>query len=315
MLELPDERVDLAERELQGGAPLEIAAEEAIGRCAGLESSGAGVIGDGDAVFLRQGEDAEQPPDAQLSILAVDMFAYRADMRSGGAGPAQNHLCRLRRARGLVLFADAVPAALLAQVLAQKLAGLWVEQPHAARVPLHRHSPSDISGRRAVIGAVHLDAAVEMHRPLAILIVTKGFDRQRQQRRLLLGKHHRDLALGGAVDASVCPARLPAVEILLRLLEPLCDLTGLPLAYGVFTLLIALLLPLGWLRWYAVASLAIVLAHVLAAAWAGPDFFGTVKLLTLVPYYILRKLVMIPGVLRGSSAKADWVRTERDNTL
>jgi len=101
----------------------------------------------------------------------------------------------------------------------------------------------------------------------------------------------------------------------LRLLEPLCDLTGLPLAYGVFTLLIALLLPLGWLRWYAVVSLAIVLAHVLAAAWAGPDFLGTMKLLVLAPYYILRKLAMIPGVLRGSSAKADWVRTERDNTL
>jgi len=100
-----------------------------------------------------------------------------------------------------------------------------------------------------------------------------------------------------------------------RLLEPLCDLTGLPLAYGVFTLLVALLLPLAWLRWYAAVSLAIVLAHVLAAAWAGPDFFGTLKLLALAPYYILRKLAMIPGVLRGSSAKADWVRTERDNTL
>jgi cellulose synthase/poly-beta-1,6-N-acetylglucosamine synthase-like glycosyltransferase len=101
----------------------------------------------------------------------------------------------------------------------------------------------------------------------------------------------------------------------LRLLEPLCDLTGLPLAYGVFAILLAFALPLGWLRLYAGVSMAIVLAHVLAAAWAGPDFLGTVKLLALVPYYILRKLIMIPGVLRGSSAKADWVRTERDNTL
>jgi len=101
----------------------------------------------------------------------------------------------------------------------------------------------------------------------------------------------------------------------LRLLEPLCDLTGLPLAYGVFVLLLALLPPLAWLRWYASVSIAIVLAHVLVAAWAGPDFVGTLKLLLLVPYYILRKLAMIPGVLRGSSAKAAWVRTERDNTL
>jgi cellulose synthase/poly-beta-1,6-N-acetylglucosamine synthase-like glycosyltransferase len=101
----------------------------------------------------------------------------------------------------------------------------------------------------------------------------------------------------------------------LRLLEPLCDLTGLPLAYGVFVLLLALLPPLTWLRWYASVSIAIVVAHVLVAAWAGPDFVGTLKLLLLVPYYILRKLAMIPGVLRGSSAKAAWVRTERDNTL
>jgi cellulose synthase/poly-beta-1,6-N-acetylglucosamine synthase-like glycosyltransferase len=100
-----------------------------------------------------------------------------------------------------------------------------------------------------------------------------------------------------------------------RLLEPLCDLTGLPMAYGVFALLLAACIPLAWLRWYAAVSLAIVLAHVLTAAWAGPDFLKTLKLLALAPVYILRKLWMIPGVLRGSSGKAAWVRTERDNTL
>ena len=101
----------------------------------------------------------------------------------------------------------------------------------------------------------------------------------------------------------------------LRLFEPLCDLCGLPLAYGVFALLLAVCLPVVWLRWYAAASLFVVLAHVLTAAWAGPDFLKTLQLLALSPVYILRKLWMIPGVLRGSSSKADWVRTERDNTL
>lgn len=100
-----------------------------------------------------------------------------------------------------------------------------------------------------------------------------------------------------------------------RLVEPLCDLTGLPLAYGVFALIVALCLPLPWLRWYAGVSLGIVLAHVLAAAWAGGDFFRTLQLLALVPFYILRKLWMIPRIARGSSAKAAWVRTERNNTL
>jgi hypothetical protein len=100
-----------------------------------------------------------------------------------------------------------------------------------------------------------------------------------------------------------------------RLLEPLFDLTGLPMAYGVFALLLAACIPLAWLRWYAAVSLGIVLAHVLATAWAGPDFLKTLRLLALAPFYILRKLWMIPGVVRGSSAKAAWVRTERNNTL
>jgi cellulose synthase/poly-beta-1,6-N-acetylglucosamine synthase-like glycosyltransferase len=100
-----------------------------------------------------------------------------------------------------------------------------------------------------------------------------------------------------------------------RLFEPLCDLTGLPMAFGVFALVVAACLPLAWLRWYAACSLGIVAAHVLTAAWAGPDFLGTLRLLALSPVYVLRKLWMIPGVLRGSSAKAAWVRTERNNTL
>lgn len=101
----------------------------------------------------------------------------------------------------------------------------------------------------------------------------------------------------------------------IRLLEPLCDLTGLPLAYGVFALLVAVCIPLAWLRWYATFSLGVVLVHVLSAAWAGDDFFGTLQLLALAPFYILRKLWMIPGIARGSSAKAAWIRTERNNTL
>jgi cellulose synthase/poly-beta-1,6-N-acetylglucosamine synthase-like glycosyltransferase len=100
-----------------------------------------------------------------------------------------------------------------------------------------------------------------------------------------------------------------------RLLEPLFDLTGMPMAFGVFALLLAVCIPLPWIRWYSLVSLSIVVTHVLVAAWSGPNFLDTLQLLALTPVYILRKLWMIPGVLRGSSAKAAWVRTERDNTL
>lgn len=100
-----------------------------------------------------------------------------------------------------------------------------------------------------------------------------------------------------------------------RLLEPFCDLTGLPMAYGVCALLLAACFPLAWIRWYAAASLCVVLAHVLTAAWAGEDFLGTLKLLAMTPAYIVRKLWLIPGVARGARAKAAWIRTERNNTL
>jgi len=100
-----------------------------------------------------------------------------------------------------------------------------------------------------------------------------------------------------------------------RLIEPLLDLTGLPMAYGVLALLLAACIPLAWVRWYAAVSLGIVFFHVFETARAGPDFLRTLQLLALTPIYILRKLWMIPGVLRGSNAKAAWVRTERDNTL
>jgi cellulose synthase/poly-beta-1,6-N-acetylglucosamine synthase-like glycosyltransferase len=100
-----------------------------------------------------------------------------------------------------------------------------------------------------------------------------------------------------------------------RLFEPLCDLAGMPMGFAAFALVVAVCLPLTWLRWYAAMSLVVILCHVIAAAWAGPDFWQTMKLLALVPLYILRKIWNIPGVLRGSSSKADWVRTERNNTL
>lgn len=100
-----------------------------------------------------------------------------------------------------------------------------------------------------------------------------------------------------------------------RLLEPLCDLTGMPIAYGVCLLLLAACVPLAWIRWYAAGSLCVVLAHVLAAAWAGGDFLGSLQLLATTPVYIVRKLWLVPGVARGARAKAAWVRTERNNTL
>ncbi|WP_446745074.1 glycosyltransferase family 2 protein [Silvibacterium acidisoli] len=101
----------------------------------------------------------------------------------------------------------------------------------------------------------------------------------------------------------------------LRLIEPMCDVAGLPMAFGVFALLLALLIPVPAIRIYAAVSLAVVTLHVLAAAAAGPDFLGTLRLLAMAPFYILWKLRLIPSILRGSKGKADWVRTDRDSNF
>jgi cellulose synthase/poly-beta-1,6-N-acetylglucosamine synthase-like glycosyltransferase len=97
----------------------------------------------------------------------------------------------------------------------------------------------------------------------------------------------------------------------LRVLEPALDLASLPIGYAAALLLIAICLPLPWLRVYALVAVTVLAGHVLAAAWDGSDFAGDMRILSRVPGYILWKLCVIPKLLRTSRADAVWVRTER----
>ena len=101
----------------------------------------------------------------------------------------------------------------------------------------------------------------------------------------------------------------------LRMAEPLLDVAGLPMAYGVFALLLALCIPVTGVRIYALASLLVVVLHVLAAAASGPDFLKTLGFLAMAPIYIVWKLRLLPSVLRGSAGNAAWVRTNRDSNF
>jgi len=101
----------------------------------------------------------------------------------------------------------------------------------------------------------------------------------------------------------------------IRLAEPLFDVAGLPLAYGVFALLLALCVPVAAIRIYALVSLLVIAFHVVVAAASGPDFLKTLGLLAMAPIYILWKLRLLPSILRGSRGKADWVRTNRDSNF
>ncbi len=97
----------------------------------------------------------------------------------------------------------------------------------------------------------------------------------------------------------------------IHLVEPICDLSSLPLGYAALALAAALCLPLGWLRAYSIFALGVMLAHVLAAAWTGPGFAEDLRALCSVPAYIVWKVRILPRLLRGSRSNAAWVRTER----
>jgi len=96
------------------------------------------------------------------------------------------------------------------------------------------------------------------------------------------------------------------------LVEPLLDLVGLPLALEVLLLLVALCLPVVWLRIYAVAGFAVIGLHLLAAATYGPGLSASAGILLAVPGYIVWKLRMLPHIWKASRSDASWIRTHRD---
>jgi cellulose synthase/poly-beta-1,6-N-acetylglucosamine synthase-like glycosyltransferase len=98
----------------------------------------------------------------------------------------------------------------------------------------------------------------------------------------------------------------------LHLLEPLLDLSSLPVGYAALALFFGLCLPLAWLRIYSVSAFAVIGLHVLAAAWKGPNFYEDIRILFRVPAYIFWKVRIIPQLFQGSRLDAAWVRTERE---
>ena len=149
-----------------------------------------------------------------------------------------------RCAQQSVVGVDRVaPADGVAAVLAQELAGARIQQADVAGVPLHSDLLAEPAGRRAVVGGVDLDAIVQMQGAPAELVVAKRLDGQRPEAGPLLGKHDGDLALGGAVDARVGPARVPAIEVrpsCLERLEAQALERGLRVADGRFHLALAI---------------------------------------------------------------------------
>jgi hypothetical protein len=100
-----------------------------------------------------------------------------------------------------------------------------------------------------------------------------------------------------------------------RLVEPLLELLALPMSSAVILLLVAVCLPVGWIRLYVSAAFAVLLFHVTVAALTGPGLWETMKALSNVPVYIFWKMWILPEIWRASRANAAWVRTERESPV
>ena len=102
------------------------------------------------------------------------MAWHKAPMCGPAISARRSSCCVLQRCScGTILLLNAVPAALLPQVLAEQLPGERIDQPYLCGIPLHVNPASDPAWRRAIVCGLDFDAAVQMHGPLAVEVIAK----------------------------------------------------------------------------------------------------------------------------------------------
>jgi hypothetical protein len=104
-------------------------------------------------------------------------------------------------------------------MLAQQQSVLGIENAHVQLIPLHIHFSPDPARWQAVVGSIDFDATVQIHAPLAVLVVAKRLQGKRQQGWFFFGKHGGHLSFGGAMNAGIGTACLPAIQIGLGLFQ------------------------------------------------------------------------------------------------
>jgi len=214
--QLADQRVDLPQAHRGLRVTFQITTDEAIFVDLEFQSGGARIVDTGRAVLFREGQQALNATHRAFRLPLMHASRECSNVRSGATGPRQQLYRSRRRAPGPILVPDAMAATGLTQMLAQQLTGARIEQTNEQPVPLHPHQPADPARWRAVICGLHFHTSVEMHRAFAVLVVAKRLQRQRLQQGLLFGEHRHHLTFGGAVNARVGPALLPAIEMRLR---------------------------------------------------------------------------------------------------
>lgn len=97
-----------------------------------------------------------------------------------------------------------------------------------------------------------------------------------------------------------------------RLLDPLLELLLLPLWIHVTLILLLLISSLPYLALYGLVSFGIVVAHVIVAILSTGGGIKELKVLILVPKYIIWKILISQTILEKSEKTAKWDRTPRD---
>jgi cellulose synthase/poly-beta-1,6-N-acetylglucosamine synthase-like glycosyltransferase len=97
----------------------------------------------------------------------------------------------------------------------------------------------------------------------------------------------------------------------LRLIEPLLDLSGMPIAIEVALLCLLAALPSHWMHLYSAVAAGIILLHLAVVIGMSSDPGGDALSLLHAPFYIVKKIFMVPTIVRMAGGKAAWVRTSR----
>jgi hypothetical protein len=159
LAQFADERIDLPQSERSLWTALQIAAYEAILGDAQFKRRRACIVRSHAAILLDQLENALDAAHSEFALASMDGIADSADIGSGLVCTRQLLKQRRRCAARTIRIADAMTAALAAQMHAQKRTGVRIKQTHKKRVALHMHLTADPSRRRSIVGRSNLDAA------------------------------------------------------------------------------------------------------------------------------------------------------------
>src|SRR2546425_1317508 len=105
--------------------------------------------------------------------MVMDLFTESADVNSGTIRTRQQLRRCKRRLLWIVFRTDAMPAALLPDMLAQKLVGSGIENADVKRIPLNVDEFSDPTRRNAVVGGLDFDTPIQMNGAFAVLVVSE----------------------------------------------------------------------------------------------------------------------------------------------